>query len=361
MWKLQLTVDPLNSNRRSSPQDQHMRRSPFHMKVKVYCWSSQQQLLILPPPQDQHMRWSPFHTKVKIACWSSLHWSLIPPTGSTVLITFSHRSRELNLTHSFQVILWGYQFIMDRSDQLTDLEAQIAREQASLLQLHIMKETLQSEVVAKQEELERVQGLKKKTTTRETHTIKEETENRTDHKYPLCKYIKQHFPLHLILNFHLHWNVISFHFILALQCQLIRHKDKHCNLWASTYPIMCSPMANLMLLSAELWTHQLLLCAWITQKDLQETLCFRKFCDFPCTLCPQPWDFCAPRHSVRSTGWPLVFQNNRKNNVGCIFGAQRYVLLWQFPQFIWCRVGCEWTGTSQSKVCQEVVTNLTCT
>ena len=51
---------------------------------------------------------------------------------------------------------------MDISDQLVDLEAQIAREQASLLQLHIMKETLQSEVVAKQEELEKVQGLKRK-------------------------------------------------------------------------------------------------------------------------------------------------------------------------------------------------------
>ena len=48
---------------------------------------------------------------------------------------------------------------MDKSDQPADLEAQIAREQASLLQLHIMKETLQSEVVAKQEELGRVQGL----------------------------------------------------------------------------------------------------------------------------------------------------------------------------------------------------------
>ena len=51
---------------------------------------------------------------------------------------------------------------MGKSDQLTDHEAQIAREQASLLQLDIMKETLQSEVVAKQEELERVQGLKRK-------------------------------------------------------------------------------------------------------------------------------------------------------------------------------------------------------
>ena len=97
----------------------------------------------------------------------------------------------------------------------------------------------------------------------------------------------------LILNFHLHWNIISFHFGLALQCRQIRRKDKHCNLSASTYLIMCSPMANCMLLSAELQTHQLLLCAWITQKDLQETLCFKKFCDFPCTLCPQPWDFFA--------------------------------------------------------------------
>ena len=47
---------------------------------------------------------------------------------------------------------------MDKSDQLTDLEVEIA----SLLQLHIRKDTLQSEVVAKKEELERVQGLKRK-------------------------------------------------------------------------------------------------------------------------------------------------------------------------------------------------------
>ena len=53
------------------------------------------------------------------------------------------------------------------------------------------------------------------------------------------------------LLIHLHWNVISCHFGLALQCQLIRHKDKHCNWWAFTYQIMCSPMANCMLLSAE--------------------------------------------------------------------------------------------------------------
>ena len=94
--------------------------------------------------------------------------------------------------------------------------------------------------------------------------------------------------------------------------QLIRHKDKHCNLWAFTYQIMCSCMANCMLISVELQTLQLLLCAWITQMDLQETLCFRKFCDFPCTLCPEPWDLCALRHSVRSTGWPQVFHIFRK-------------------------------------------------
>ena len=112
--------------------------------------------------------------------------------------------------------------------------------------------------------------------------------------------------LHLILNFHLHWNIISSHFGLALQCQLIRHKDKHCNLWAFNCQIMCSLMANYMLLSAELQTHQILLCAWITQMDLQEMLYFRKFCDFTCTLCPEWWDLCATRHSMWSTGWPLL-------------------------------------------------------
>ena len=33
---------------------------------------------------------------------------------------------------------------------------------------------------------------------------------------------------------------------------------------------------------------------------------FRKFCDFTCTLCPEPWNLFAPSHSMRSTGWPLV-------------------------------------------------------
>ena len=51
-WKLKLTVDPLNSDHLNSnhrsPQDQHMRWLPFHVKVKVDCWSSQQQSLIPP-------------------------------------------------------------------------------------------------------------------------------------------------------------------------------------------------------------------------------------------------------------------------------------------------------------------------
>ena len=69
---------------------------------------------------------------------------------------------------------------MDKSDQLLDLEAQIAKEQASLLQLHIMKETLQSEVVAKQEELERVQGLKRKQQKKHRAFKKQKTEQITN-------------------------------------------------------------------------------------------------------------------------------------------------------------------------------------
>ena len=45
---------------------------------------------------------------------------------------------------------------MDKSHQLADLMAQIATEEATLSELYNMKETLQSEVVAKQEELERL-------------------------------------------------------------------------------------------------------------------------------------------------------------------------------------------------------------
>ena len=47
---------------------------PFHMKVKVACWSSPCQLLICPPPTQDQQRWSPFHAKVEVDCWSSLHW-----------------------------------------------------------------------------------------------------------------------------------------------------------------------------------------------------------------------------------------------------------------------------------------------
>ena len=56
---------------------------------------------------------------------------------------------------------------MDNSDTLTDLMTQIATEQATLSKLCNIKETLQNEVVAKQEELERVQGVKRK---QEKHT-----------------------------------------------------------------------------------------------------------------------------------------------------------------------------------------------
>ena len=99
---------------------------------------------------------------------------------------------------------------------------------------------------------------------------------------------------------------------------------------------MCSPIANCMLLSAELQTHQLLLCAWITQKDLQETLCFRKFCDFPCTLCPQPWDFCAPRHSTGSTGWPLVlliFTTKYFSFLLCYVCLHALFCVWKWKEF----------------------------
>ena len=65
-------------------------------------------------------------------------------------------------------------------------------------------------------------------------------------------------------------------------------------------------MANCMLLSAELRTHQLLLCAWITQKDLQETLCFRKFCNSMYTLSTTMRLLCPPtfraKHGLATSG-----------------------------------------------------------
>ena len=84
---------------------------------------------------------------------------------------------------------------MDNSDPLTDLMELIATEQATLLKLCNIKETLQNEVVAKQEELERVQGVKRKQ--QEKHTQpKKKQKNRREYKYPLCRYVKQHLPWH---------------------------------------------------------------------------------------------------------------------------------------------------------------------
>ena len=69
---------------------------------------------------------------------------------------------------------------MDNSAEVTHILAQIAREEASLAKLCNIKETLQNEVVTIQEELEKVQGVKNKTT-RQTHTAQEETKNRTEY------------------------------------------------------------------------------------------------------------------------------------------------------------------------------------
>ena len=51
---------------------------------------------------------------------------------------------------------------MDNSAEVTHLLAQIATEEASLAKLCNIKETLQNEVVTIQEELEKVQGVKRK-------------------------------------------------------------------------------------------------------------------------------------------------------------------------------------------------------
>ena len=125
MQKWKLTVDPLCQSLICPPQDQQ-RQSPFHVKVKVDCWSSLCQSLIprinrgnhlfmwkwkltVDPlfvnhqsPQDQK-RWSPFHKKVKVDCWSSLHQLLILP-GSTEAITFSHENESWLLILSLSII-----------------------------------------------------------------------------------------------------------------------------------------------------------------------------------------------------------------------------------------------------------------
>ena len=63
---------------------------------------------------------------------------------------------------------------MDNADEITNLLAQIAREEAGLSQLSMVKETLQNEVEAKKGELQTAQGVKGKTTG-EIHTDKQST------------------------------------------------------------------------------------------------------------------------------------------------------------------------------------------
>ena len=57
---------------------------------------------------------------------------------------------------------------MDNSDWFTDILAPIATKEAALSELRNVKETLQNEVAAQQEELERIQGVKRKQ--QEKHT-----------------------------------------------------------------------------------------------------------------------------------------------------------------------------------------------
>ena len=80
---------------------------------------------------------------------------------------------------------------MDDSDPLADVMAELAAQKATLTKIMHMKETLQNEVAANEDELERLHSVK-----RETHTTQEETKHRTDYKYPLYRYVKQHLPWH---------------------------------------------------------------------------------------------------------------------------------------------------------------------
>ena len=61
---------------------------------------------------------------------------------------------------------------MDNADELTNLLAQIARQEAGLSKLSMVKETLQNEVEAKKGELQRAQGVKRKQQEKYTWTNK---------------------------------------------------------------------------------------------------------------------------------------------------------------------------------------------
>ena len=61
---------------------------------------------------------------------------------------------------------------MDNADEITNLSAQIAREEAGLSKLSMVKETLQNEVEAKKGELQTAQGVKRKQQVKYTQTNK---------------------------------------------------------------------------------------------------------------------------------------------------------------------------------------------
>ena len=63
---------------------------------------------------------------------------------------------------------------MDNSAEVTHLLAKIATEEASLAKLCNIKETLQNEVVTIQEELEKVQGVKRKQQDKHTQPKKKQ-------------------------------------------------------------------------------------------------------------------------------------------------------------------------------------------
>ena len=61
---------------------------------------------------------------------------------------------------------------MDNADEITNLLAQITREEATLTKFSMVKETLQNEVEAKKGELQIAQGVKRKQQVEYTETNK---------------------------------------------------------------------------------------------------------------------------------------------------------------------------------------------
>ena len=81
---------------------------------------------------------------------------------------------------------------MDNADEITNLLAQIAREEAGLSQLSMVKETLQNEVQAKKGELQTAQGVKRKQQVKYTQANKaQKTLKPALHQtYKICNWLK---------------------------------------------------------------------------------------------------------------------------------------------------------------------------